>query len=424
MNGAESPTRERSTARASTIKPGMLAFRKPGSERWLPLDERALKSAIGKDTDALTAEEKDVLSRNRTQLVDALTSALQMPNPLVLAGSGTSLKGGVNGPSMADLWTATMCIPGATENVLTDNAKAICEKVGFSPDNGNIEHFLSRCDAYLSLYEDAQLVDFIVSCKETILRLCSEFIESANFNSHELFLRKVARRRTRDARLKVFTTNYDLCFEVAASNLGMVVVDGFSYGRHRRFDPSYFQYDFVRRKDDSQEFLEGVIHLAKLHGSVSWERDANGTVFETPTPDPARACLIYPTKGKYQQAFVQPHLELLSRFLDDLRRPNTCIVVSGFGFNDDHLSEPLVSAIKSNPSLVVFIADFCAVDHTDSDYMGETYWHELSDLSKKGLPVYFINASFQDFVTLIPDLKALTPAEQMANAIGRLRGAA
>ncbi|MEW9584680.1 SIR2 family protein [Paraburkholderia sp. DGU8] len=422
MTSDEQMTSEIIAKRTSRIEPGMLAFRRPGSERWLPLDERALKSATGREGDDLTGEDREALTTNRTLLVDALTNGLQMPNPLVLAGSGTSLKGGVNGPSMGDLWAATMCVPGGPQNMLSEEADAICHKVGFTPGEANIEHFLSRCDAYLSLYNDANLVDFVVRCKKTILRLCSDFIENAKLSSHELFLRKVARRRTRDARLKVYTTNYDLCFEVAASNLGMVVVDGFSYGRHRRFDPSYFQYDFVRRKDDSQEFLEGVIHLAKLHGSVSWERDANGRIYESSAPDPARACLIYPTKGKYQQAFVQPHLELLSRFLDDLRRPNTCVVVSGFGFNDDHLSEPLVSSIKSNSSLTVFIADFCAVDHTDSDYMGENYWHQLSDLSKKGLPVYFVNASFQDFVTLIPDLKALTPAEQMANAIGRARG--
>lgn len=406
---------------SSTIKPGMLAFRKPGSERWFPLDARTLQSCRNQAGGEISPEEQEVLQRNRTQLAEALTSGLQMPNPIVLAGSGTSLKGGVNGPSMGDLWLATMCKQGGEYDDLTAEAQAICGKVGFVSTDANIEHFLSRCDAYLSIYNDDELVKFIVRCKATILKMCSEFIETASLSGHELFLQKIARRRTRDARLKIFTTNYDLCFEVAASNLGMMVVDGFSYGRHRRFDPIYFHYDFVRRSDDSQEFLEGVIHLAKLHGSVSWERDAKGEVYETPQPDPAFACLIYPTKGKYQQAFVQPHLELLSRFLDSLRKPNTCVVISGFGFNDDHLSEPLVSAIKSNPSLKVFIADFSAVDHTDSDYMAENYWHQMSDLAKKGLPVYFINASFQDFAALIPDLKALTPAEQMANAVRRVR---
>ncbi|WOD16989.1 SIR2 family protein [Paraburkholderia kirstenboschensis] len=422
MDIVENASGGASVKKAGRIEPGMLAFRKPGSERWLPLDERAMKSCRSEVGGALSAEEQDALSRNRTQLADALTSGLQMPNPIVLAGSGTSLRGGVNGPSMGDLWVATMCKQSSQQIELTAEANAICEKVGFAFDNANIEHFLSRCDAYLSIYDDEQVSNFIVRCKATILRMCSEFVEKANLSGHEVFLQKIARRRTRDARLKIFTTNYDLCFEVAASNLGMMVVDGFSYGRHRRFDPSYFQYDFVRRSDESQEFLEGVIHLAKLHGSVSWERDSKGDVHEKPAPDPAHACLIYPTKGKYQQAFVQPHLELLSRFLDSLRKPNTCVVISGFGFNDDHLSEPLVSAIKSNPSLKVFVADFCAVDHTDSDYMRENYWHELSDLAKKGLPVYFINASFQDFAGLIPDLKALTPAEQMANAVRRVRG--
>jgi hypothetical protein len=94
--------------KSGRIEPGMLAFRRPGSERWLPLDERTLKSCLGENDRNLNAEEEEVLGQNRTQLSDALMGGLQMPNPLVLAGSGTSLKGGVNGPSMDDLWVATM----------------------------------------------------------------------------------------------------------------------------------------------------------------------------------------------------------------------------------------------------------------------------------------------------------------------------
>ena len=41
----------------------------------------------------------------------------------------------------------------------------------------------------------------------------------------------------------MFTTNYELCFERSASELGLVALDGFSFFEPRRFDPRYFEYD-------------------------------------------------------------------------------------------------------------------------------------------------------------------------------------
>lgn len=45
------------------------------------------------------------------------------------------------------------------------------------------------------------------------------------------------------------------------------------------------------------------------------------------------------------------------------------------------------------------------------------YWDLLKQLSLSGYDIHFINASFSDFVKLVPNLKALTPAEQLAKVI-------
>jgi hypothetical protein len=233
----------------------------------------------------------------------------------------------------------------------------------------------------------------------------------------------MARRRVRDPRLKIFTTNYDMCFETAASNLGMVVLDGFSSTRKRRFDGQHFNYDIVRRESDKHEFVEGIFHLYKLHGSVSWGRE-NNEIYEYVKPTANNACLIYPAKGKYQQAFIQPHLELLSRFLDFLRLPNSCLLIAGFGFNDDHLSEPMFSAIKSNPSLKMIITDYgCAKHIANKGGNGSSqYWERFNELAEKGHDIHFINGSFLDVVKQIPNLRALSPAENLANAVKRVGG--
>ncbi|MCG7966966.1 MAG: SIR2 family protein [Candidatus Thiodiazotropha taylori] len=411
---------------------GVMAYLKPSASKWAPLDENAYKTLYGEDmADAepngqLSAEEKKWLADSRQDLNEMLSASLQLPNLAFFAGSGTSL-GEVGGPSMWDLWCKSMWAnPEAREGdadygKLTDVATSVCTKVRYvERENPNIEHFLSQCDGFLLFSDDDEVSKFVVEVKKTILAACSSFIGAPNsdISAYSGLLQKLARRRVRDPRLKVFTTNYDMCFETAGSELGMMLVDGFSYTRVRRFDGRFFNYDVVRRDNDNHEFVEGVVQLYKLHGSVSWERSEN-EIYECVSPSAENAALVYPAKGKYQQAFIQPHLELLSRFIEALRTQNNCLLMSGFGFNDDHLSEPIVSAIKSNPSLKLIIADFKVATHIQNAGTNGSspYWIELADLSASGYDIHFINSSFSDFVKLIPHLRALSPAEQLAKAV-------
>jgi len=92
--------------------------------------------------------------------------------------------------------------------------------------------------------------------------------------------------------------------------------------------------------------------------------------------------------------------------------------MAGFGFNDDHLSEPVISAIKSNPSLKLIVADYRAHSHiNDPSKDTSPYWATLSKLADQGYDIHFINGSFSEFVSIIPHLRALTPADQLAKAV-------
>lgn len=405
---------------------GKLAYLKPRSDKWDSLCEASFLALIPEpEARALNEEEKSKVEQNKQHINDVLLKSLQLPNLSFFAGSGTSLAE-VNGPSMWDLWQKSMLKSPIADKAdddfgkLTTEASATLDKVKYTElERPNIEHFLSQCDAYLLFNEDEEVDTFLNQVKKTILHECSSFIdtEQSDISCYQSLLQKLARRRVRDPRLKVFTTNYDMCFETAASDLGMMIVDGFSYTRNRKFDGKYFNYDVVRRESDNHEFVEGIIQLYKLHGSVSWERKGSG-VYETSAPSPENAVLIYPAKGKYQQAFIQPHLELLSRFLESLRQPNSCLIMAGFGFNDDHLSEPIISSIKSNPSLKLIIADYKAASNINNPSEETSpYWKELSELASQGYDIHFINGSFSEFVSIIPHLRALTPADQLAKAV-------
>ncbi|BCQ38006.1 hypothetical protein ERHA54_06090 [Erwinia rhapontici] len=420
----------------STNPDGFFSYLRPGNKDWKALNNDsyvfwrdraaniALLEAGGEEIlpVELNDSEKKELKDNQTYINDLLLRSLQFPNLSFFAGSGTSL-GEVGGPSMWDLWKCSMWENPETseEGVLSEIAAAVSAKVMYlESQNPNIEHFLSNCESYLAFHQDAQVQEFLNRVRGIILDKCRSFITTGNCNlsAYRNLLQKMARRRVRDPRLKIFTTNYDLTFETAASELGMVVIDGLSYTGNRRFDGKYFNYDIVKRDDNEHDFVEGVFQLLKIHGSVSWIRRDN-QIYEDLNPDAENACLIYPAKGKYQQAFIQPHLELLSRFLDTLRKSNNCLVISGFGFNDDHLSEPIYSAIKSNPSMRLIIIDFrCASNIYNSGENGSSkYWGLLKELSSSGYDIHFINSSFSDFVNIVPNLKALTPAEQLAKAI-------
>ncbi|GLO16135.1 hypothetical protein PPUJ20028_47210 [Pseudomonas putida] len=395
---------------------GLQAYLPPGASDWAPLNEEAFN--VLKDVE--TPDLAKIVS-NRSALSDMLAAALQIPNLGFLAGSGTSL-GAPGGPSMWDLWKRSMCRPDSGDP--TEAAARVMDVVRYNETiNPNIEHFLSQCDAYLAFNKDTAVEGFVSEVKAVILDSCSAFLraQNADISAYRQLLQKLARRRVRDPRLKVFTTNYDMCFETAASDLGMMAIDGFSYTRRRRFDGKHFSYDIVRREAEGHEFAEGVFQLLKLHGSVSWSREGT-EIYEDTAPTPANACLIYPAKGKYQQAFLQPHLELLSRYLEFLRQPNSCLIVAGFGFNDDHLSEPIFSAIQSNPSLKLILCDFQCITHLHNrgHHGSSDYWGRFHDLARRGLDIHFISGSFSNLVSHIPHLRTASPAEQLANAVRRL----
>jgi len=398
-----------------------------GSGAW-----KALRAEIGVDSEPSEKERVESAAKTaRDELRSFLLSSLQMQHVVVLAGSGTSLGQVTKGPSMWELWDH--CVnsnPGTKARARDARAESVISETGYdvAVDGENIEALMSRCEAFLQVKSSAEVEAFMRASRGVILRMCSEFLDvtdSGQLTAHRTFLHRLSRRRVRDSRLKLFTTNYDLCFETAAGRQGLVVLDGFSFTQPRQFDPRFFLYDIVRRPttgDDVGTPLEGVFHLYKLHGSVNWARRSETDVEVEEVPSPDAACLIYPAKGKYQQSYVQPHLELVSQYFSALREPNTCLIVAGFGFNDDHLSEPILAAVRTNPHLRLIVVNPSADDLTARPKVRNKYWETLFSLAVQGEDVWFINADFRSFAELIPDLKSLTPAQRLTRDIKLVAG--
>jgi SIR2-like domain len=126
---------------------------------------------------------------------------------------------------------------------------------------------------------------------EDVIRKEVDFLSiDTDLSVHDAFLRRIARRSSRRARVKLFTTNYDRCFEQAAQSSGFVVVDGFAFGSEAVFDSAEFNYDVARRSagEEKSEFIENLFHLYKLRGSIDWELDV---AFTLDRRDVVQSCL-------------------------------------------------------------------------------------------------------------------------------------
>ena len=118
-------------------------------------------------------------------------------------------------PSLGDLWEAVKAKVGAA------HFDEVIRKIPNGTGIKDIEKLLTQCKLFVALFGgdvgDGKVVaDFIKSAEAAILARVDFVDGETDLLSHEIILRKLARRGVRKPRAKLFTTNYDLCFEYAA----------------------------------------------------------------------------------------------------------------------------------------------------------------------------------------------------------------
>jgi hypothetical protein len=353
----------------------------------------------------------------RDQFDSAVETLLLSDRLLVLAGLGASLyvreaDGSVVAPTMGGLWDAV-------EEAAPEQLANAIIAVGVDKDARNIEHLLSRCQAALELKDDSDLRSFVSQAEESIVAAC-DFLESVEqVPVHESFLRKLARRPDTVHRFQVFTTNYDLAFEYGASAAGLVSIDGFTQAEPRRFDVGVFDQDIIRRRPSGVgdiQYVPGVHYLYKLHGSIGWVRDGpevllDGTRRREAGDASATRCLIYPRDSKFQLSYEPPFFDLMASFQGALRQDNVGVIVIGSGFGDQHIARPIISAIRTNPSLSAMFVDPAL--RGDPEPL-----QPIRRLVGDGDPrLHLVASKFEEFVPLLPELQPATDAELQAKRV-------
>lgn len=251
-------------------------------------------------------------------------------------------------------------------------------------------------------------------------------------SGHLPFLAKLVARDPNLGRVHLFTLNYDTLFEQALEELGIQYSDGFSGKVNARFDPAVYGLDLyypgevaegrVRRYDRFVQFY-------KLHGSLHWRPESDGIYRARYAPaadlkgyrdkvSAEKAEMlntlsiekfgILPTSQKFSQTLDLPYGHLFRLLHARLHQPQTFLLVMGYGFNDEHVTQVIETALM-NPSLVMLVVEPARdskIVKSLSRYMN--LGQRVFVLTERKNSGTFSIANFADFAqNVMPDVKWL-----------------
>lgn len=261
-----------------------------------------------------------------------------------LFGSGTSREAGYH------------MMPGLTRSVigaLTHTERAILDDVlragSTTYDDAtatpNIEqladlviaHWTNSGDARFGLLE-SRLRDLIV---HEILS-----VTSPNIDHHCKFFEALKKRSFGlPSTVWIFTTNYDLLFETAASKVGVPLENGFTGSTERYFDPVQFRSTHgVVSGHSFTPSSQLTVKLIKLHGSISWTSEASKFFERHPAAlDPAASrVMVLPRRRKVMDTLTPPYDTLFTQASRVLGGECKYLVSCGFSFSDEHINQQLL----------------------------------------------------------------------------------
>jgi hypothetical protein len=246
--------------------------------------------------------------------------------------------------------------------------KLIVALMSVKQDEDNIEDILSfirslkdvaRGDGTVRGLKEQELIALETSICEYIVEKIRVDLPNKNTPYHK-FARWIS-SIDRDKPIEIFTTNYDLLMEQALEETGIPYFDGFVGSRQPFFD--------LRSVEDNL-IPKHWSRLWKIHGSINWYQKTNKEVFRSDTfkNDAKKASfLIYPSHLKYDQSRKMPFLALSDQLSRFLKQPSAALILCGYSFNDEHINDTIVNALKSNPTAIVIALMFGNMKTNDTE---------------------------------------------------------
>lgn len=215
----------------------------------------------------------------------------------------------------------------------------------------------------------------------------------------------------RSKQANIFSTNIDLFIEKAAEETGVEFNDGFIGSVKPIFSEANFQKAVFKNSIHFQNSTElPTFNLLKIHGSINWKKDEDkvcndialslisnvqqtlSQVKDSSFPEYKESntdilaqikgdynvqefrdaydefLIVNPTKKKFSETVFDVHFyELMRMMSNSLEKENSVLFVMGFSFADEHIRNIVKRALKTNPTLVVFI--FAYTDKDKDNYV-------------------------------------------------------
>ena len=160
---------------------------------------------------------------------------------------------------------------------------------------------------------------------------------------------------------EIFTTNYDMIFEMAMEANYIPYYDGFTGG----YEP-FFNSQSIENFPPVQDSTGNWIRLWKIHGSLNWSylpetATASARIVRVSKIDnPHNELMIYPSKEKYNLSRKEPFISYFDRLKNYLLRGELLFICSGYSFSDQHINDIIFNCLRQNNRL--YVAVFCFND--------------------------------------------------------------
>ena len=165
----------------------------------------------------------------------------------------------------------------------------------------------------------------------------------------------------------IITTNYDNVLEVYCEEVGLGIINGFrasSLGNRRIWDPDTWddsEYDVDHGGDSPDDYYATLarMRLVKLHGSITWQEEDDGTVLEIGSIGPRNTkkdVMILPTLG--EKDYSRSIFPELWRQFEKVLAGTELLIVIGFSFRDPQINQVLLNRLKrttKNPMKLLYI---------------------------------------------------------------------
>lgn len=296
----------------------------------------------------------------KRRIKKVLNECLMSKNLNILIGSGCSV------PAVP--------LMGATfKKIKEENSDLILGK--FGGDSPDIEGYLNWLNTGLKFLQDfssgiedaGELEKFKKSfevTKETLLKSIPREYEEVNQTQADVkgnyikFYNAIfSIRGTKNySPPNIFTTNYDLFNEVAMETLAIHYTNGFRGQVKKVFDPTVFQLRLVddqHRYKEKWSVIRNYVKLYKIHGSIDWYFN-DTKVVQKSSNDAVDNVVIYPTINKHLETQQTPYSELFRALTISLQKPDSTLLVLGYGFPDQHINQ-LISQALSNEDFTLII---------------------------------------------------------------------